>query len=183
MAMSSGDRDRRGQVPGARRPALSNDLRRNAFTLIELVVVIVIMSLLATLAVISFGGTIDRYQLGRAMETIEMFDARARRDARTLRQPVQTTIDRNDKRLVIHSREESSRYRLPRTVEIRDIRIPRRAVVGGDFEIEFNREGRSVTYAIELGRGDMTRWMLVLGASGQVLTITDEREVDEILSH
>lgn len=150
--------------------------------MIELVVVIMIIGLLATLAVISFGGTVDRYQLSRAVETIEMFDARARRDARASRRIVRTTIDRDDNRLVIESDEPSAQYRIPRRVEIREIRVPRRAVVGSEFDVEFDREGRSVTYAIELKRGNMSRWMLVLGASGQVLTLASEREVDEILS-
>ena len=48
---------------------------RAAFTLIELVIVIVIMGVLATLAILSLGGTMDRYQLNRASEVIELFDA------------------------------------------------------------------------------------------------------------
>ena len=45
---------------------------RAAFTLIELVVVVVIVSLLATIAVISLGGTMDRYHLNRAAESIRV---------------------------------------------------------------------------------------------------------------
>ena len=157
--------------------------KRKAFTLIELVVVIVIMAVLSTLAVLSLGGTMDRYQLSRASEAIEMFDARARRDARKSRQPIRATIDRNRQRLVIDTPGPgNTQYRLPHSVGINKVRFRRRVTVGNNFEIQFNREGGSPTYAVELQRGKMSRWLVVLGASGQVVPLNNEGEVDAILS-
>lgn len=157
--------------------------RRNAFTLIELVIVIVIMAFLASLAVISLGGTMDRYQLSRASETIERFDARARRDARTSRKSVQATIQRHRQQLLIESPgRQDARFRLPAKVEISNIRLRRRVTAGSNFEIRFSREGRSPTYAVELRRGEMSRWLVILGTSGQVIPIDKEGEVDAILS-
>lgn len=156
---------------------------RSAFTLIELVVVIVIMAVLSTLAVLSLGGTMDRYQLSRASEAIEMFDARARRDARRTRQPIQVTIDRNRQRLVIDTPGPgNTQYRLPRSVVINKIRLRRSVAVAQDFELEINREGGSPTYAVQLQRGKMSRWLVVLGTSGQVVPLINEGEVDAILS-
>jgi prepilin-type N-terminal cleavage/methylation domain-containing protein len=161
--------------------------KRAAFTLMELVVVVVIISILATLAVISLGGTMDHYQLSRAAETIEMFDARGRRDARTARAPVQGTIQRYKRCLEIETprpqRAKSTvRYQLPRSVEIKTIRLRRRVTVGSNFEIRFNREGSSPTYAVQLQRGETSRWLVVLGLSGQIITLDSEGEVDEFLS-
>ena len=161
---------------------------RLAFTLIELVFVIVIMGVLATLAVLSTAGMMDRYKLSRAAETIEMFDARARRDARASHQPILAIIQRNQQRLVIGnpgdaaSRPTAAQYRLPRSVEITEIRMRRRVTAGGNFEIRFNREGSSPTYAVRLERGNMSRWLVVLGVSGQVVVLENEGEVDEIMS-
>lgn len=156
---------------------------RYAFTLIELVIVIVIMAILSTLAVLSLRGTMDRYMLSRAAETIERFDARARRDASLLRQPIRAAIDRNRKRLTIDtSRTDNAQYRLPRRVEVGKIRLGRRVTVGNRFEIQFSRRGASPTYAVELRRGDMSQWLLVLGTSGQVVPLSSEGEVDAILS-
>ena len=156
---------------------------RKAFTLIELVIVILIMAVLSTLAVLSLGGTMDRYQLSRASEAIELFDARARRDARKSRQPIRATIDRKHQRLVIDTPGPgNTQYRWPRSVEINKIRLRRRVTVGNNFEIRFNREGGSPTYAVELKRGKMSRWLVVLGASGQFVPLNSEGEVDAILS-
>lgn len=74
------------------------------------------------------------------------------------------------------------RFKLPRNVEITSVRIRRRVAAGRDFEIDFTREGWSPTYAVELTRGKMTRWLVVLGISGQVVAFENEGEVDEILS-
>ena len=158
---------------------------RLAFTLIELVVVVVIIGVLAALAVLSLGGTMDRYQLSRAAETIEMFDAHARRDARNSRQPIQATIQRDQKRLLIETvgnEKMNTQYRLPNRVEIKEIRMRRRVTAGGEFQIQYSREGWSATYALQIQRGNMSRWFVVLGVSGQVVALENEGEVDEILS-
>jgi prepilin-type N-terminal cleavage/methylation domain-containing protein len=160
---------------------------RTAFTLIEVVIVVVIMAILATLAVVSLGGIIDRYQLSRAIEAIEMFDARARRDARCGRQPVQATIQPSKRRLMIapsgnESDRQATLFHLPGSVDIKEFRLRRQVAAGRDLEIQFNREGWSPTYAVQLQRGNMSRWLVVLGISGQVIELDNGGEVDEILS-
>lgn len=156
---------------------------RDAFTLIELLIVIVIMATLASLAVVSLRGTMDRYLLSRAAETLERFDARARRDASTLRQPIRVAIDRNRKRLTIDSPGPSkAHYDLPHRVDIGKVRLSRRVTLGNSFKIQYSREGVSPTYAVELRRGEMSKWLLVLGTSGQIVPLNNEGEVDAILS-
>lgn len=161
---------------------------RNAFTLIELVVVIAIIALLTTLAVMSSSSMMDRYQLSRAVEAVEMFDARARREASSLSQPVDATIQPARRRLLVASptrtsqRRPLAQFNLPRSVEIAELRLRRRVAARGDLELQFNRAGVSPTYALQLKRGEMSRWLVVLGFSGQIVALEDEREVDELLS-
>ncbi|MGI9472561.1 MAG: pilus assembly FimT family protein [Rubripirellula sp.] len=156
---------------------------RDAFTLIELVIVIVIMAILSTLAVVSLRGTMDRYLISQAAETVERFDARARRDASRMRQPIRAAIDRNRKRLTIDTPGPgNAKYHLLNRVEIGKVRLSRRVTVGNQFKIQFSREGASPTYAVELRRGEMSQWLLVLGTSGQIVPLRNEGEVDAILS-
>lgn len=157
---------------------------RSAFTLIELVVVMVVLAILSSLAVFSLAATADRYQLSRAAEIVEMFDARARRDARSSQQPLQAVVDRGRGRLQVNSSgtTEDATFRLPARVEISEIRLQRQLAVGKRVEIDVSSEGRCPTYAVALRRGKLTRWLVILGQTGQVIPLENEGEVDAILS-
>ena len=155
---------------------------RFAFTLIELVVVVVIIALLSSLAVMSFGGTMDRYALNRAAETVQSFDSRARRDARTSRTAVTGTIERRRDTFRLGQGRQAPEFHLPRAVNIADIRVDRRAVSAAEVQLQFNSDGVSPSYAVQLQRGESSLWMVVLGVSGQVVTLQSEREVNAILA-
>ncbi len=160
---------------------------RQAFTLIELMVVIVILGLLTSLASLSLGGVMDRYQLSRAAETIEACDTRARRSARLSREAFDAVIRRSKRDLIVKAPLASpsqalANYRLPRNVEIDEVKLRRKAVTGRDVTINFSDQGRSESYAVELRRGKMTRWLVVLGISGQVVPVNSEEEADALLS-
>lgn len=157
---------------------------RNAFTLIELVVVILIMAILSTIAAVSLGGTIGKYDLSRASETIERFDANARRQARVTHAPVEMLIDRNRNRLNVDASggDRDSSYTLPGRVEISNIRLHRSFSVGRSFEMSVSAEGQSLTYAVELTHGKMKRWLIFVGISGQVIHAESEDEVDALFA-
>ena len=164
---------------------------RSGFTLVELVIALVILVILSSVAALSLSGTMDRYQLARATETIEMFDARARRDARSSGQSLQTRIDTGRGELHIESTSndrgsgDSQRirtFRLPRNVVIQDIQLAKKVVIGRSFDTIINPQGQGISYAVHLTRGPISRWLVVLGASGQAIQVQDQREANEILS-
>ncbi|MGI9470654.1 MAG: pilus assembly FimT family protein [Rubripirellula sp.] len=158
--------------------------RRTAFTLLEVVVVMVIIGILSTLAVMSLSGTMDRYRLDRAIETVELFDARARRQASNRRAPVDATIHLQRNRLQIESSNGPAArvFSLPGGVEIASVRLSRKSVVGSELDLRYNQDGISPSYAVELKRGKHSRWLVVLGVSGQIVQLDGEREIDDILS-
>ncbi len=157
---------------------------RNAFTLIELVVVMVLLALLASLTVYSLSGTMDRQRMSQAIETVEMFDARARRAARSSRCTITATIDPRRGELSIDTNREGQdvSYRLPSRVTVSDLRFGKTSVAGRESRFKINGQGRSATYAIQLQRGELTQWLVVLGISGQVVALKSKGEVDAILS-
>ena len=42
--------------------------------------------------------------------------------------------------------------------------------------------GRTPTYAMHLQRGKLSQWLVVLGFSGQVVSLENEGEVDALLA-
>jgi hypothetical protein len=97
---------------------------------------------------------------------------------------VATRFDRRRNELSIEPSAKGDRttFRLPRQVEIAEIRIGRSMTAGGPVQLEINRYGQSASYAIRLQRGNSDRWLLVLGTSGQFITLAGKGEADAILS-
>jgi prepilin-type N-terminal cleavage/methylation domain-containing protein len=161
--------------------------QRTAFTLIELMVVILILGMITAMASLSLGSAMDRYHLGRAAETLEAFDARARREASRSREGVLAIIRRGTNELILRNEAgpsslAGSHYHLPRKVTIGEIRMQRKSLAAREVTITLSDRGRSPTYAVELKRGTMSRWIVILGISGQVIPVQSEDEVDAILS-
>jgi type II secretory pathway pseudopilin PulG len=155
--------------------------------LIELIVVTVILGLLATVAAPPLRGAMNRYELGRALETIETFDAQARRTARVSREAVDVTIRQDQRGTTLLSSSQAPQhservFRLPDTVRITDLRRARQATTGSDLTFRVNDRGRSASYAIALSRGKLTRWLVVLGTSGQLVPVATQEEADALLS-
>lgn len=157
---------------------------RAAFTLVELVIVLLIAALLSSIALVSLGGTVDRYRLARGVEVIQQFDQRARRDARITRNSVVASIDGTAGRISIASPNgnETTKLELPSRIQIGSVRVLGQRRIGRQCNLVIDARGRGPTYAVELKRGSMTRWVMILGQSGQTITTADVDRVDALFS-
>jgi prepilin-type N-terminal cleavage/methylation domain-containing protein len=157
---------------------------RQGFTLLELVVVFVILGVLSTIAMTSLSGRIGNYQLTQAAEIIGRVDAHARRQASRQRQPVSTSVARLANLLRVSTPQdlETRSFRLPNGVSIGETKFRQQIVATTDFDIRYNRYGISPSYAMKLNRGSQSRWIIVLGASGQIIQTNEAEEVNEILA-
>ncbi len=154
------------------------------FTLVELVVTLAILAVLSSVAAFSMTGTLHQFHLSQAIETFERFDQMARRIARSTETETTVRIDRKNRRLSIDLPGEGrpKSFRFSKRVEISSIRFSRRTHSGNTFSQTYNGDGRTSTYAIEFSVGNMKRWVVFLGNSGQTFSTIDAREVHEFLS-
>ncbi len=152
---------------------------KRGFSLIELVVVLVLMAVIASLATLSLRGVIARQRLGRAIEVIEQFDTALRRSARDQRRQVAGVIDRGRGRLTVDPSGDPSRtYTLPRQVSIDAIRFGPVSSSRTGSQIIANADGSSPSYALRLASGDTRRWIFLVGGSGQVVDDFNDMAVD-----
>ena len=158
--------------------------RRIGFTLIEVVAVIVVLSILSTITAVALGPTLDRQRLSQAIEKLEWFDAKARRSAQANRSTVSAKIDPSKNRLVIQTsnQQEDVSLRLPSNVEISKVQLAGKPSSTRSESIQVSPSGYSTSYAVLLKRGELSKWVLVLGGSGQVVQFDNAKDVNALLS-
>ncbi|TWT98398.1 prepilin-type N-terminal cleavage/methylation domain-containing protein [Stieleria varia] len=161
----------------------TRDGRIRGFTLIELIVVLVIIAMLSGLVVLSVGSTMDRHRLSQAVETIEAFDMRLRREARAWRQPISAKVNTQSKTMVVPQADGSERlFQLHQRVDVLSWRLATRRSGGRQVEIAVDGDGRSSSYVVELGGGKSRVWLVVLGGSGQTFVTPRQDEARGLLT-
>lgn len=154
---------------------------RFAFTLIELTVVIVIISLLVSMVVINASGTLQRFHQQRSLQQVISYDQRARQLCISSGRSVELTLSPDSGRL-------SLRY--TKGAAIDSVVVKRRSseklvVLSGDGEqsdgavISISPAGTSQLYAVGLRneRERSSQWVLFLG-SGQVKVLDSQQQLE-----
>ncbi|WP_161604636.1 prepilin-type N-terminal cleavage/methylation domain-containing protein [Roseiconus nitratireducens] len=156
--------------------------RRRGFSLIELVVVLVLMALLATLAAYSVRGVFQRQRLARGVEIIQQFDLALRRAARRQRSPISAQIDPAGRRiLILEGSSRSREFSMPRRVRIDRLRLAGATGSAAADRIRVDGQGASPSYALRLASGAASRWVLVAGGTGQLVSVPKTSAVVQLL--
>jgi prepilin-type N-terminal cleavage/methylation domain-containing protein len=155
-----------------------------AFTLIEMMIVVVILGLLTTAAVLSFARPLREARLRDAIEQIRAADADARRAAKHFNKDVTLTIRLEDR--VIERREAgvggaTARTALPNSVRLEEVRIGT-STAFDDALLEVSPMGLSPTWAVKIASDDRSQWLVFAGMSGQMAVLNDESRMAQLLS-
>ena len=158
-------------------------MSRRAFTLIEVMLVVLLIGLLAGAAAMSFARPLRAARAREAIAQVSAFDAAARQVARRSGGAVQIVIDAYEQRFVRREQgRDVSSYRLPDGLRIEQVRTGNDERDTSQRTVNVSAHGWSRTYAVRVVGPDLDRWLLVAGLSGQVSVIEDESTVDDILT-
>jgi prepilin-type N-terminal cleavage/methylation domain-containing protein len=158
---------------------------RSAFTLIELMAVLVLVGLVSATAMLRFGATTHRAQFEWSLERVMAADRLLRTHSVTCGQPGHLEFEIGTGRLERvfgAKRDAAPPVELGAKFRITRFLAGQRHGETGKVEVAYSPEGHSETFAIEIeGPGDQSAWILFAGLTGQTRRLEDRRDVERIL--
>lgn len=158
--------------------------RANGFTLIELMVVILIMSFIAGLAILSLQGHIDRARWTKSFDHIKQLDQMGRWSARRDATPYLITYSRSKKKVTLRplrdggSKRNVRECKLPASLEFATFQQGPVSRQVDEMAIEIASNGQSDSYAFALkAASGPVQWMVTLGLSGQHIKTENSNDV------
>ena len=157
-----------------------------AFTLIELMVVLVIISLMAATVVISSTGIWRQASIESGIARLESLDQHMRSYARARGKPCQLQFDvykqQVSKLYDPDKRPDQPAASLGRGLKLEEIFVGSVSASRRKVSIGFDRAGMSPTYALEFKTTNNQQfWLLFAGVGGQLTRFSSEKELDAAL--
>ena len=138
---------------------------RPSFTLVELVVVLIVLAMLASAVTVSLAGPIRRARLMETLDRVVSLDAEARLIARRTAAGAVLKFEA-DSAVIEGGRRE--RWRASVQVDAGPV-------------VVIAPSGQSTSYAVRVSTGEVSRWLVVLGLSGQAVPVASQGEADALL--
>jgi len=162
--------------------------RGKAFSLVEIMVVLVIMAVVAGAVTLRLEGPLKRASMRELVDCVAGFDRLTRVWAREQDRPVTIVVDMAEgelSRVALDGKDEAtavgSALVLPERFEVAEVRTVLGRNEGGRAEIPCSRRGFSASYALCLeDDSGMRQWILFAGLTGQMIQADDERQVQTI---
>jgi prepilin-type N-terminal cleavage/methylation domain-containing protein len=157
------------------------------FTLVEVLVVTVILSMLMALALASLRSHIQRARLVQALNRVEHADRLGRTLARRDHRSQRLVLDRERGIIELQPLSNSikpasrHRWRLPAGITLETVLDEAGVGQGDRHEVVISSNGISASYAVALRAADLPpRWLVTLGLSGQQLRLERQADVDSM---
>ena len=158
---------------------------KSGFTLIEVLVVLVIVSMLVAITAVRWRGGYDRAILERGLQEVRMADEMARECARASNRPIGLRIDL-DTDCIAHVDVDSWHVRRrfvfgSGRVRLETLITDGRRRLAGQTVLRVDGKGATSTYALllETPQG-LRRWVVFTGVAGEMITCRDEKQVRRI---
>jgi type II secretion system protein H len=162
---------------------------RRGFTLIEMLVVIALAALMATVVIVSLAGSYRAARTEDVAGQIAMYDRLAREHARRFGLAGRLVFDLGRGTVTRAAVEgdapasDSAALHLPAAVRLSRMMTAGGAASSGEVSIDCSRGGQTPSYAICLtGAKDEEYWVITAGLTGKTSRARDEREARDIFA-
>lgn len=160
-------------------------LRRGAFTLMEMMIVVVVMALLAAGAVVSLKGPYQAARFETGLERLAAFDQQVRSHARRFRRPAELIVNLAEGTLAATEPGSGTFVQgpisLPQGVTLDQVVVGPRRVDYGQTALPVSPSGRTTSYALRVrGPKQQQVWLVVAGITGQATRIDEEQHAEAL---
>lgn len=161
-------------------------MRQPGFTLIEIMVVLLILSLIAGAVVLRVQTPLKHAQTQDVTDALAAFDHASRDAAREQDRQFRLVITPATGRLSLADDRgqpvPSVALTLPDSFRLERLWVRNQDIGRREVALSISRNGSSPSYAMELSGGAGRRWLIVAGLTGQVIQVEHEDEAQYILA-
>lgn len=166
--------------------APTSRLRRGGLTLLELLAVVLLAAILASVVVVRFSGPQREANWRHTVDRLAFLDQQLRSRSRRFGGSRELVFDVASNRVelrAIGGQEETVGFTPPRGVKLDEVRLAKASGAAGRVTIVGNPLGVTPTYAVcfDTSQGS-PRWLLVAGVTGQVHETKHENEIKNMLA-
>jgi prepilin-type N-terminal cleavage/methylation domain-containing protein len=164
-------------------------MHRSAFTLIEMLVVLVLAAILATIVTVSMTRSVRAAQAEDVAGRIATYDRLARDYCRRFGKPGRLVFDLGSGTITrvagetdtVSPENVGGALHLPSGVVLSSVVTESGTATAGSVSIHCSADGQTPSYAIELTdvRGQQS-WIVTAGLTGKTLKVSDGQEVQDI---
>jgi type II secretion system protein H len=158
--------------------------KASGFTLVELTVVLLIMGIVAAAVTLKMSGPVSRVKLQDVVKQVKQFDTLTRSYTRQQGKAVRVNVDLSENRISRLDDEGEPLGRplqLPSNFKIEKCLIASQQDASDMALLKYNSQGMTHSYAIKLADKLQSKWIIIIGLTGQVVELKNEQEVQEIL--
>jgi len=160
---------------------------RSAFTLVELMVVLLVMSIVAGALTLSLTSPSKRADMDDVVAGIVQFDLLARQHALRHGQARQLVFDLDAHKIGELSEEDRDDspariFALPEGYRLATLTLASGSINSGRTAVWCSDRGYTPTYALRVEGPAGRRWVLFAGLTGEVIQTEDEKEIEQSMA-
>ena len=158
--------------------------KATGFTLIELTVVLLIMGIIAAIVTLKISGPVSQVKLQDVAERIKQFDIHTRSYARQHGKALRVDVDLSKNcisRWDNAGNQLGQPLKLPSNFSIEKCQVASQQQVRNATLLKYSSQGMTHSYAIKLADKSQSKWIFIIGLTGELVELENEQNVQKIM--